>query len=385
MSTYTPTKGEQQKYTQPVDGDDPETLLERILAFLQGLADGAAAGVRIAFDWAAVSSSSFAVVEACFDTVDRAWWVVGSAATDKLQGSWDRGRSWDSASLGTGVTLVVVATDASGNGLAIDNAGGAYFGARTAFATLTWTHHASVVAAGPTGGQTGLCFDAVHGNWICVYSHSTLSVHAEYLHSGFAFTAATIPSSWGSAAGWTDVHVQANVLGDAVAAMLVTGNFLLSRSSDGGVTWLDPITLPTLGGAFLAALGGISRPTYEELLDEWYVVLSSFSGTYETHVLRSTDAGVSWFDTGCVTPNMALVDCEAINGVLVGLDVSGRIFRSVDRGVTWSHVTLNAMGNSPAAGNLKLRAGDGQLLEISRDDSHICASTIVGAKGGPAQ
>lgn len=389
MSTYTPTKGEQQKYTQPVDGDDPETLLERILAFLQGLADGAAAFPRIAFDWAAVFASTFAVVEACFDTIDRAWWVVGSAATDKLQGSWDRGRTWDSATLGTGVTLTCVATDSSGNGLAIDTVGGAYFGARSAFATLTWTHHTAVTTlntvAGPDAGKIGLCFDAVHGNWITVYAFSTVSVHADYLHTGFAMTAATIPSSWTSAAGWHDAHVQVNALGDAIASMLVTGGFLLSRSSDGGVTWVDPTTLPTLPAPFLAALGGISRPTYEELLDEWYVVVGSFSGTYETHVLRSTDAGVSWFDTGCVTPNMALVDCEAINGVLVGLDVSGRIFRSVDRGVTWSHVTLNAMGNSPAAENLKLRAGDGQLLEISRDDSHICASTIVGAKGGPAQ
>lgn len=383
MSTYTPTKSEQQAYTQPVDGDDPSTLLSRILSFLHGLGDGAAAGPRIAFDWAAVFASTFAVVEACFDTVDLAWWVVGSAATDKLQASWDRGRSWHSATLGTGVTLLAVATDSSGNGLAVDTAGGGYFGARSAFATLAWGYHSGVLTFSPVvAGKVGLCFDAVHGNWIAVYASSTPAVHAGYLHSGFAMTSATIPSSWTSAAGWDQCHVNVNSLGDAVASMLVTGGFILSHSLDGGVTWTDP-TVPTLSGGFLSTLNGISKPTYESVLDEWYVVLSA-SSTSTTHVLRSIDEGATWTDTGCVTPSMALVDCRAINGILVGLDYSGRIFRSVDRGVTWSHTILNAMGSAPAAGNYRLREGDGQLLEISRDDSHICASAVVGAKGGAA-
>lgn len=387
MSTYTPTKAEQQTYTQPVDGDDPETLLERILSFLQGLADGAAAAARIAFDWQPVVSTTFAAVEGCFDaSKDLAWWIVGSSATDKLKGSWDRGRSWNSATISAGKTLVTVATDTSGNGLALDTAGGGYFGARSAFATVTWTHHTGVLSTlNVVAGKAGLCFDPVHGNWIIVWAASTPAIHANYLNSGFVATNATIPSSWTSAAGWADVHVQANELGDAIAAMLVTGNFIIGRSTDGGATWVDPTTIPTLSAPFLAALGGISRPTYDPVYDEWYVTLASFSGAYTTHVLRSTDAGDTWADTGCVTTDMALVDCEAINGVLVGLDAGGRIFRSVDRGVTWSYVTANAMGNSASAGNLKLRAGDGQLLEISRDDAHVCASAVVGASGGTAQ
>jgi len=143
MSTYTPTKGEQQKYTQPVDGDDPETLLERLLAFLQGLADGAAAAPRIAFEWSPVVAPGDAAVEACFDTIDSAWFIVDSSGTDKMRVSYDRGKNWDAASISATKTLVAVATDSSGNGLTLDTAAGAYFGARTAFGTVTWTHHTS--------------------------------------------------------------------------------------------------------------------------------------------------------------------------------------------------------------------------------------------------
>jgi hypothetical protein len=150
-------------------------------------------------------------------------------------------------------------------------------------------------------------------------------------------------------------------------------------SSDGGSTWSANIQVSSQ--ALVAGYGGIdmSRPTYDAVTGDWYLVISSSSGTNSTEVFRSANAGASWtsvfYRSGATAP--IFLEAQALGALVVAFEGSGLAAYSVDRGVTWRRVAAL----SGTANRLGVRGAGGMLMVTNSADKTMSTSHRVGVSG----
>ncbi len=156
-----------------------------------------------------------------------------------------------------------------------------------------------------------------------------------------------------------------------------TKGILVSRSSDGGSTWSEPVTVVqhTDGGDDKEMIA--ADPT-----DPHYVYAvwdrTNFSDRYLTWFSRTTDGGASWeaarviYDPGAnaystahqmaVLPNGALVDVFVLSFAATNMSFIAAL-QSIDHGLTWSTPILvstdDAIGVVDAKTQAPLRTGGG--------------------------
>ncbi|MBV8199183.1 MAG: hypothetical protein JOZ15_01035 [Acidobacteria bacterium] len=120
---------------------------------------------------------------------------------------------------------------------------------------------------------------------------------------------------------------------------------VLYRSRDGGVTW-SALTTPSIDMLFIDPQDGAilyASPGLDMNGDEHY---------YGQGLLRSADAGTTWTavtgtDLAQVTGANVAIDpttptnVYAWGAVITGGQVSTRLFKSIDRGLTWSPLTIS--------------------------------------------
>ena len=374
-ATFTPTPVEQKTYTQPASGDNKD--VSSILPFLQGLADGLAALPRIGENWLPKATSAHNLQRGTWSVREQAWYAVAPGGNDAADVSYDGGRTWAAITPGSSTLACEdCAASSSAGHVVIINSGSrsVYKGTYSGFGSVAWSTTTNALSVSPTAGTPKVTFDPVHAAWVVAYRNGSSGMKAEASTNGTAYTAATLPTAWSGYTGTAAApQLLANELGTTVAWFYdnVATLFRIMFSADGGATWTESTSIAAT--TFTPAVVG--KPAYESVLGEWYLVASKTS-TRQTQVLRSTDGGVSWIDVGCATSDMALQDVVAVNGILVGVNDDGRIYRSTDRGVTWALVTTNPI---TSAARPYLRKGDGQLVVWNAADKTIFATLRMGA------
>lgn len=139
-------------------------------------------------------------------------------------------------------------------------------------------------------------------------------------------TSSDMGKTWAtiSLGGQVDFH-RLVALGKAVLG-INSGNSHLMRSEDGGATWTD-FGKTTLYDIAMAPADA-----------------STVIGSSEQGLMRSTDGGKT-FSTVAGAPLLALL--SVTGSKLLGADVYGVIFESIDAGITWSEV--GALASQPSA------------------------------------
>ena len=157
-----------------------------------------------------------------------------------------------------------------------------------------------------------------------------------------------------------------------------TGHTLLvNRSTDGGLTWSNPVTAAESGGSFwdktwITCDTWASSPHYGNCYIEW----DDAGGGNLMQMVTSTDGGLTWgpirtpdsFPSGLggqpvVQPNGTVVVPYTANYSAI------RAFRSTDGGTTWTNdVNVSAQNDRPVGGDLRTPplpsaevAGDGRV------------------------
>lgn len=374
--SYTPTPVQQSKYTQPSDGDSKAATSVDVP--IQGLADGVTAGPIIPFNWQQPVSTTNGMNRGWFSVKEQAWYAVGDNVVDALEVSYTDGRTWKSLTggLGSALTLLDCAFDTSGNGVLIAEASrDVYVGAFSAWATVTWTHHASALPSAATDGR--LTYDAVHSKWIAVYRSGASGIVVATSADGITWTSQTLPASW---SGYTGTGAAPKIFyagGTLVAAFIddtVSPHILrIIRSSDGGTTWTDvadPAALTTTPSNLSLA--------YDPAYAVWYLMASTASAT---EVYKSTNDGVVWAPAvgmGSGYAEFTLLEIVVLCGVLIGLNTDGRLFFSPDLSATWWFATSHKGSAGSPTG---MRAADGRIVVWNRADTNAVVSLRHGGAG----
>ncbi|MBX2971953.1 MAG: T9SS type A sorting domain-containing protein [Flavobacteriales bacterium] len=144
-----------------------------------------------------------------------------------------------------------------------------------------------------------------------------------------------------------------------------TGNGVIRRTTDGGDTWAQM----TSGVGTSYTITDLAMPSVD----------TAFAVAYGVGVLRSTDGGLTWMDTGAPTGMRALHFSDAMNGIVVGN--TGAILRTADAGNTWeqmaSGVTQNLL-SIDRQGDVVLAAGSSGQVTRSTDGGATWTATTVG-------
>jgi hypothetical protein len=375
-SDFTPSPVQQSQYVQPSDGDDKPVA--SVTPFLQGLADGAKAGPLVPFNWLAPVATPDAMKRGWFSVLEQAWYAVGDNSADALDVSYTDGRTWKSltGSLGSSLTLLDIAFDLAGNGVAIASAtGDIYTGASSAWGTSTWTHRASALPSSPSDGR--ITYDAVHSKFVAVWRNGSSGIVIATSPTGTTWTSQTLPASWSGYTGNAAVPVIYYADGTLIAALIdLVGSpnaVRIIRSTDGGTTWTDVDDQNIV----VAGTPNEVSIAYEPNYAVWFVSASSSSGT---QMVQSQDDGVTWIPVAPLNPGpqFSLLEIICLCGVLIGLNTDGRIFFSSNLGTNWNLATAHKGSSGAPTG---IRLGDGRLMVWNRADSVAIPSLRHGPTG----
>ena len=206
-----------------------------------------------------------------------------------------------------------------------------------------------------TGILTGVSFD--HGQtW-------TISIASLSQCSGGTFQRASDP--WISISPNGTAYQSA--LGTNISSLTTTG-VLVSRSSDGGMTWSSPITVDGSSGSDKESI--TADPTDSNYI---YAVWdeTDIANLQPAAFSRSTDGGVTWepavtiYDPGVDAFTSGNQIAVLPSGTLLDVFISGSdgqpdqiaIVRSTDQGATWSVPTIVATDDDIGIVNSKTQQG----------------------------
>jgi hypothetical protein len=313
-----------------------------------------------------------------YSVKDQAWFAVGSGGNNFLEVSYDYGRTWTdlSASVPGGFALFDVTAATTGDVCVIGASRTVHRGQRTAYGTYTWSSTALMLNAIPAGGACD--YEATAAKFIAVYRTGAVG-HADYTASpSTAWTAGTVAAAWGTYVGAKDPEVTA-IPGLAIAAYVdaTVPRLNIMNSTDGGANWNNVQKTLVMSAADCSANSTMSKPAYNAYRNEWYITVSTTTGTRRTEVYRSTDAGATWTLVVTVSADFVAQDLVAINDLLVMTNDDNRIAYSADRGATWKLAT-RLVGSAARA---FIRAGGGGFMTWNSVDKTSLATVRTGDSG----
>ena len=199
------------------------------------------------------------------------------------------------------------------------------------------------------------------------------------------------------------VYLLALTFSGATFASASTSGLLVTRSTDGGLSWSGPLTLISDGSSFAndkVAIGADrSDPHY--VYATWDRLVSSDAGP--SYFARSVDGGTSWeaarpiYDPGMHNQTIGNLPLSLLNGTLLvvftefdttagGVNALLRVIRSTDHGSSWSAPTTIAQEFSvgtrdPTTGEAVRDGGDlpsaaadaGNTVYVAWQDSRFSA------------
>ena len=315
-----------------------------------------------------------------YSVKDQAWFAVGNGGNDFLEVSYDYGRTWTNlaGSLGGALACLDVTAATTGDVAVMTAARTIYRGQRTAYGTYTWTTNANMLVAAPAGG--GCDYEATAAKFIAVYRTGAVG-HADYTASpSTAWTGGTVAAAWSTYVGAKDPEVTA-IPGLAIAAYVDASvpRLNIMNSPDGGANWNNVQKTLVMSAADCSANSTMSKPAYNAYRNEWYITVSTTTGTRRTEVYRSTDAGATWTLVVTVSADFVAQDLVAINDLIVMTNDDNRIAYSTDRCATWKLAT-RLVGSASRA---FIRAGGGGLMSWNSVDK-TSLSTVRTADSGNA-
>ncbi len=372
MSTdYTPIPVQPAKYTQPLDGDAKDVA--SILPFLQGLADGVASTATFPFNWSRSATTTNNLDRGAYLAADQAWFAVGHGAADYFEISLDSARTWINGATATGLTFHDVASDGvSKLVVVIEGFKTTMIVTRTAYGAYTTATHLNALNNVFTTGA--IDYDAVHAKFFACYRSTSVGVFLESSPDGITFTTIVLPVTW-AGIFTSEPVVTCSSLGKIIALFYDNGASLYRNvhAADGATFTAGADVAATL------AATAVTHPVYEPILDEWYFAASKTVGGRATEIFRSIDDGATWTALGGgVAADMALQSIVTLAGILIGVNDDGRIFFSVDRGVTWKLAGLNSITTPATPG---MRVANGQIVVWNSADKTTFSTLRYGAAG----
>jgi hypothetical protein len=184
-----------------------------------------------------------------------------------------------------------------------------------------------------------------------------------------------------------------------------TSAMLVTRSTDGGLTWSLPATLIADGSSFFNDKGSITA----DLLDPHYVYavwdrLDAATGGGPTYFARTADSGASWaaarsiYDPGAGNQTIGNILVGLPGGVLLvvftELDTAGgvttgtlKVMRSADHGDTWGTPVVVAAEHpsgtrDPESGAAVRDGGDLPSIAVDRSGAVYVAWQDASVSGG---
>lgn len=377
---YTPKPAQQQTYTQAQDGDNKPVASINVKT--DALADGLSRLNLEAYWWGNKGTTTNSLQRAAYSPKEQTWFAVGNGANDFCERSQDHGRTWINLSGTIGLTGALSTHD-----IAINNAGqiviinvgsqNVYSSPYTTYGGASFTNTAAALSHAMNGGQ--ITYDETNVDWITCYrtAGGGMKVNTSTNMTAWTNRTAGLPAAWTGYANSLNPVVHTNPNGKTVMAFYDdTGAGLLLRvvtSTDGGVTLVDR-------GSFATAVTAttIGKPVWDSVLDEWYIVIAETTGTPSAQVFRSSDSGATWTSvySDVNTNGTGFQDLATFNGILIALQNDGRMFVSVDRGVTWKLTHRNIMASAGF-----MRSGNGQILVICPGDKTTFNTLRLGAVG----
>lgn len=330
-------------------------------------------------NWHAAVGTTHNLERGAWSTKEQTWYGVGHGGNDFLERSQDSGRTWvdlTAALGGGGLAVMDVGVDDAGNLLLVNQGSrnvyyGAYGGYGFASSGGSWTNVPNALTAAPSGAR--VAWESGAGVFIVVYRVGATGFRVDTAPTS-TFTAQAIPAKWTAYAGSNDAEIGVGN-GRALATFFDDSGAELKqrvmRTTNGGVAWTESTFVPTLTGN----PAWWSRPTYNTLRDEWYILVSR-GAPVGTELWRSTDGGATWAKVGGFA--LEAHSLAALGDLLICVLADGREAYSLNRGVTWK------LGNrSPQTSAVKLTVcvGGGGFVFWNSGDKTSFATSRVGDVG----
>lgn len=337
-------------------------------------------GSRIpALNWSAVSAMGVTPIAVGWSDAEQAWYAL-EVGTTSVRRSTDYGKTWNAsgalAVANNGGTFSDVAFDTAGN-VCFANSNNVYEGPLVAYGTpIVWTKRASVLGG---GSSYSIVFEPVSGNF-CVVGQDTNAWL--YTSSNRAtWTARTLPGTWTSTTGLALAIGAGNGLVVVVFRDTATNQFRTARSANGGVTWTNDQAIVINAGITFSASIPPTRPVFSAADGLWYVAVSQGSPR-KTQVFSSPDA-ITWTSASTLLVNdCRFVGMQCLGSLLVGLNDDGRVFCSVNKGVSWFRCGATLAPQGVTTINNKFKGGGNGLLIVA--STSASATTRYGMPATPA-
>lgn len=152
-----------------------------------------------------------------------------------------------------------------------------------------------------------------------------------------------------------------------------SGDLLLTRSEDGGVTWSGP-------EAIVSGAANERHPTLVQTAPASFLLLylSNASGGFRIHRASSADGSqfqqhgaidLGWVGTGEINPQLSRDPDGSLNLVYHRLSGAAYIARSTDGGLSWDTLRTQISPGNAALPRIARRASDGRYLLLYQTGS----------------
>jgi len=327
----------------------------------------------------AVSTAALNIKRGYFYAVDQQWFAVGDGGNDYLVTSPDFGKSWISlvGLLGASLPLIDVSAQTTGNVLSILCSGTrtVYSGARSAYHTYTFASHVNAVSHSVSDGR--LAWENTAALFIAAYRSGASGIYVDTSPDSVTWTARAVPAAWSGYTGTAATPQMKAIPGRVIAAFLddtaaPTAKINIMYSTNGGVGWTN--VQVNLDVAMSGATSHVAHPTYDRSTGYWYVLVYDTMAQVSM-ILRSTDGGVSWSNL-VTTPTITgyLTSIAALPGCRVFLSNDHRVIVTSDD----THYYLVGQNVETNTVILDLREGGGGLMVWNPADKTSWASSRLG-------
>jgi hypothetical protein len=210
--------------------------------------------------------------------------------------------------------------------------------------------------------------------WCIVFRDGASGIKARTSPDRTNFTTRTLPTAFSTYIGSENAQAGVNEAGDIVV-FLNTGtgtDYKGAHSNDGGVTWTAFTIATTIDTS-------VSRPIYSEVDQIWMVIAYDVAGE-ECEVWTSTTGFGGWVKvyTGSVGA-FALHHLSCSGRCFAALGDGGKLYYSIDRGVTW-----RKSGQAPlfaSYADLSMAGLGGGFVVLDSNTPATKTSTRVGVEG----